>query len=496
MNHGLAHPLVYEINTWAWLYELGQALGREVTLGCVPQEELQRLAAAGFDALWLMGVWQRSPAARQVALNDAGLQAEYGRALPDFGPADVVGSPYAIYRYEVDASLGGDTELADLRRRMQALGLRLILDFVPNHLAIDHPWVAEHPERLVQGDETRLRESPGIYFRSPTGAPPPILAHGRDPNFSGWTDTVQLDLRRPETRQALGELLLDVARRSDGVRCDMAMLVTREVFLRTWGGTMSPATAEFWPEAIARVKAAHPEFLMLGEVYWDLEYALQQQGFDYVYDKRLYDRLLGDNPVEIEAHLRAPLDYQRRLARFVENHDEPRAESHFGPQRHPAAALLALGLPGLRLVHEGQLQGRQVRIPVQLRRRPAEPTVAAREAFYGRLLPALRDPIFHQGCWELLEPRAERGDNASHRHFVAYQWTLGNECRVVVANLTPDRSQCFLPLRIPACAGQRWLLVDVLSATQYRPWAEESLSCGVYLDLPGYGCHLLRLDRQ
>src|ERR1700753_2613083 len=146
------YPTIYEINTWVWLGELSRAVGRRVTLGDVPQDELEKLARSGFDAVWLMGVWERSMAARRISRTNPALLEEYARTLHDFTEEDIVGSPYAIVAYRVDLALGGDDGLADFRTRLGAAGLRLILDFVPNHMAIDHPWVSEDPQRLVQSD--------------------------------------------------------------------------------------------------------------------------------------------------------------------------------------------------------------------------------------------------------------------------------------------------------------------------------------------------------
>ncbi|HET9386185.1 MAG TPA: alpha-amylase family glycosyl hydrolase [Gemmatimonadales bacterium] len=318
------HPLLYEINTWPWLRELSAAIGQDITLADVPQSELERIGALGFDGVWLMGVWERSPRSREIASSVTGLVSEYQRALPDFTAADVVGSPYAIHRYEVDATFGGPEALAVLRERLRERGLRLILDFVPNHLAIDHGWVVEHPNRFVRAGADRLASEPQNYFTREIDGVPRIFAHGRDPHYNGWTDTVQLDYRTCETRGAMRELLAWTAEHCDGVRCDMAMLVIRDVFVGTWGGEFDPPNADFWSEAIATVKAKHPGFLVMGEVYWDLEYRLQQLGFDYTYDKRLYDRLVDADAESLRAHLRGGLEFQRRLTRFIENHDERR----------------------------------------------------------------------------------------------------------------------------------------------------------------------------
>ena len=493
MNSWPRHPTVYEINAWVWLNELGRAHERRVTLGDVPRAELERLAAQGFNAVWLMGVWERSPGARAGARTDPSLRAEYARTLPDFTDEDIVGSPYAIKAYRVDPALGGDEGLANFRARLSVLGLRLILDFVPNHMAIDHPWLTEHTERLVRGDEESLAREPRNYFRAGEGGRAGVFAHGRDPYFPGWIDTVQLDYRRAETRGAMTTELLSVAARCDGVRCDMAMLVTREVFERTWGGEFDPSGAEFWPEAIKRVRAEHPGFLFMAEVYWDMEYRLQRQGFDFAYDKRLYDRLLRDDGPSVRAHLRADLSYQNRLARFVENHDEPRAIVAFGPERGRAASVLALTLTGLRLLHEGQLEGRRTKLSVHLGRRPPEPADVETEEHYRRLLAALAHTVFHEGGWRLVEPRGAWAGNPSHENFVAGLWTSGEDLRLVAVNLSNGRAQCYLPLDLPALAGRAWLLSDALSDAQYLRDGDGLLSPGLYLDVPAYGRHLFEL---
>jgi hypothetical protein len=490
------YPIVYEINAWVWLNDLSRTHGRLLTLGDVPRTELERLKEYAFDALWLMGVWERSPGARQISRTNPGLLEEYRRTLPDYTEADVVGSPYALGGYRVDPALGGDEGLAELRARMRESGLRLVLDFVPNHMAIDHPWVTAHPERLVQGDDARRSREPRNYFRVGEGARARVFAHGRDPYFDGWPDTVQLDYRRAETRDAMTEALLSVAAKCDGVRCDMAMLVTHDVFLRTWGGAFDPPGAEFWPEAVGRVKAGHPDFLLMAEVYWDMEYQMMQQGFDFAYDKRLYDRLLGDDAPGVRTHLHADLSYQSHLARFVENHDERRAMEAFGPVRCPAASTLTLALPGLRLLHEGQLEGWRTKLSVHLGRRPQEPTDAGVEDHYRRLLATLSQAVLHDGDWQQVEPREAWPGNPSHQHFVASRWTLGEDFRLIAVNLSSDRAQCYLPLELPSLAGRSWLLKDLLSEARYTRDGDGLLSPGLYLDVPAYGHHLFEITAQ
>lgn len=486
-------PVVYEINTWVWLRELSVAAGHSITLANVPEAELVRLASYGFDGLWLMGVWRRSPGGRKVAQEYPGLQSEYRRALPDFSPDDVVGSPYAVHNYVVDPILGGDDGLAELRSRLQAMDMRIMLDFVPNHMAVDHPWLATHPERLIQGGPDRLAREPGNYFQSMAGGHWRVFAHGRDPYFDGWTDTVQIDYRSAATRRVMTDILLSIAGRCDAVRCDMAMLVTQDVFSRTWGGQFEPARAEFWPCAITDVKSRYPGFLMMAEVYWDLEWELQQQGFDYTYDKRLYDRMLEGDAMAVARHLQAARDFQQHLARFIENHDEHRAVEAFQVEASRASAVLALSLPGLRLVHDGQLEGRRVKLPVQLARRPAEEPVAGLDDFYRRLLGALRHPAFHKGQWQLLEAQPGWVGNPTSRNILAHRWHLEDHAWVVAANLSQASAQCFVPLDLPHLAGSEWILHDHLTGQVYMRSGDDMVDRGLYVDLPAYGAHLFEL---
>ncbi len=293
------YPALFQINTRVRLSELGAVLGRPATLDDVTDAELDQLARDGFDFIWFLGVWQTGEAARRVSASNPEWVAEYHRILPDFRDADVSGSPFAVRDYRVHADFGGDEALARLRERMRRRGLRLVLDFVPNHVAPDHRWVGEHPDFFIEGTEAQLAAEPQNYRRLETAAGSRILAYGRDPYFAGWPDTLQLNYGNPALQDALLGELVRIAGQCDGVRCDMAMLVLPEVFERTWGIRSAP----FWPRATAAVRAEVPGFLFMAEVYWDLEWTLQQQGFDYTYDKRLYDRLEHGETRAARGHL-------------------------------------------------------------------------------------------------------------------------------------------------------------------------------------------------
>jgi len=486
------YPSLFEIDTRAWLAELAAGDVRAATLGDVPDAALDLLAERGFDFVWLMGVWQTGEAARAISRAHPGWRKEFEAALPDFEEDDVCGSRFAVQAYRAHADFGGDDALARFRDRLRARGIGLILDFVPNHVAPDHAWVEEHPEYFVQGSEAQLAAAPADFVRVEGPHGPRILAYGRDPNFEGWPDTLQLDYANPDLQEAMVSELRRIADRCDGVRCDMAMLMLPEVFQRTWG----KATKPFWPRAIEAVREARPGFLFLAEVYWDLEWTLQQQGFDYTYDKRLYDRLEAGEARPIWEHLLAGLDYQDHLARFLENHDEERAATAFAWGPHQAAAVLTYLTPGLRFFHRGQAEGRRIRIPVHLRRGPVEAPDPTVTAFYERLWRCLREPAFRDGDWQLLACRPAWDGNATWDDFIAFAWTgASGEKRLVAVNFSDHPSQCFVTPCWSGLDDGTHRLVDLMGTAVYERSGAELGTRGLYLDVPPWGVHVFALER-
>ncbi len=482
-------PIIYEINTWVWLHDLSQRLGRTATLGSVPGATWDDLGALHADAVWLMGVWERSPVGRQIGNTHAGLQVEFRRALPDFTPQDNVGSPYCVRRYAADPLVGGPDGLAAARKELDGRGLRLLLDFVPNHVAPDHPWVSAHPDYFIRGTAEDLARAPGEFY----GTGSKVFACGRDPYFPPWQDVLQLNAFHPGLRGAAIRTLHEIAGQCDGVRCDMAMLPITRVFEQTWSVRAgSPPAGEYWREIIRAIRPAHPGFLFVAEAYWDLEWELMQQGFDYCYDKRLFDRLEHAFAEQVRLHLLADLGYQDKLVRFIENHDEPRAAATFSGGKERAAAVTILTLPGAKLLHEGQLDGRQVKLPVQLGRRPVEPPNGDLLGFYRRLLAAVDTPAIREGEWQLCE-RSGWPDNQSCMNLVAWCWRAKEARCVVVVNLSDARSQARVRIPWDELAGRPWRLTDALSGAVYERDGDEMRGVGLYVDLAGWGCHLLSI---
>jgi hypothetical protein len=223
------------------------------------------------------------------------------------------------------------------------------------------------------------------------------------------------------------------------------------------------------------VKAVHPELVLIAEAYWDMEFTLQQQGFDYCYDKRLYDRLVHEPAEAVRGHLLADAAYQERLIRFIENHDEPRAAATFAPARERAAAVVMSTLQGARLYHDGQLDGHRIHIPVFLGRGPDEPRDGDLEAFYERLLRAVADSDLRHGDWRLCETTGWP-DNDSHRNLVAWCWATDTARHLVVVNLSGSGAQGRVRLPWGDLAGRDWQLADGLSGARFERGGDELAS--------------------
>ncbi len=428
-------PVIYELNTAAWLHDISTRTGTPTTLADVPDEEWDRVTSPGIDAVWLMGVWERSPEGVRLALESPSHLADFRATLDDFQPADVIGSAYSIRHYDVDAHYGGRDGLVAARQALAARGARLIVDFVPNHVAPDHPWLTDHPAYFILGDADDLARAPDEFLAVGDA----VIARGRDPYFPPWPDVAQLNAFSPPLRQAAIDTLIDIGGLADGVRCDMAMLMLNDVFRRTWGQRAGPMPeTEYWTDVIAAARAVNPDMLFAAEAYWDLEWQLQQLGFDYCYDKRLYDRLLHETPSAVRSHLKADVDYQQHLLRFTENHDEPRAASEFQPAALRAAAVTIATLPGATLWHEGQFDGWQTHVAVLLRRRPPQADDPDLRSFHLRLIEVAHE--LRRGHWEQCEATGWP-DNRSFDQLLTWSWTADDHrCLVVVNNADSSAS--------------------------------------------------------
>jgi hypothetical protein len=488
------YPDLYQVNTRTFLTRLSEKYNRPLTLSSVPDEEWKSFADLGFDFVWLMGVWQRSPTARRMAIQSPGLRQEYDRLLPGWMENDVPGSPYAIYDYRLDPSLGNEDELLDAKKKINRLGMGLILDFVANHLAIDHPWTIANPERFVRGEPADVRKHPDWFFPAEISS---FLAHGRDPYFAPWNDTAQVNFFSTSLRQAFYTELERISTICDGLRCDMAMLALNSVFKQVWGDlldSIDPPATEFWDEAIARLRKLRPDFLLLAEVYWGLDRQLQKMGFDYTYDKPFYDHLLHDNAGEIEKHIINEGEYIGHQAHFIENHDEARSISTMGKEKSLAAATIVATIPGLRFYQRGQLEGRKIRIPVQLGREPVEPADQDVFNFYRKLLLATGAVIFHEGRWVLVEKHPAWEGNNSYQNILAWQWEYEQHRDLIVINYSAFHSQAWIKLS-PEYGGLKEIVFrDIINNIEYVRDVSALNGKGLYVDLQPFQAHFLDVE--
>jgi len=484
------HPKILEINTWPWINSLSEKYNT-IKLNNIPDEVFEN-EFKYFDVVWLMGVWERSPQGRNIAIEHPDLQEKYHNALPNFSKDDVVGSPYSVHNYRVDSYLGGNAGLESFREKLKDCNLLLILDYVPNHVAVDHMWTLLKSDVFIKGTEGDLISRPNEFFT----VVDQVYANGKDPYFPSWTDTIQINAFSSEAREKAIFTLLEIAELCDGVRCDMAMLMTNKVFSQTWGERAGPAPKkEFWIEVIEAIRNKFPSFRFLAEVYWDMEWELQQQGFDFCYDKRLYDRMIHDKPSFIREHLKAKWDYQTKLVRFIENHDEKRAVEIFGEERSKAAAIIALTLPGARLVHEGQIYGYKIKLPVQLGRRLIEEKNPDLTKFYQILLKAAPGREYGAGKWTLCRVDQVSGENHSSINLIAYLWQVNEQNLLTVVNFSPYHSQGHIRIDEIQYGDDVWNFNDLLAQKTYTYTGELLRFYGLYIDLLPWNSHIFDIER-
>ena len=277
------------------------------------------------------------------------------------------------------------------------------------------------------------------------------------------------------------------------------MLVLPDVFARTWAGRLGPDPdlGSFWKEAIPAVLARHPRFLFIAEAYWGLEDRLHEAGFHFSYDKELYDALRNRDAPGVRRHLRRPAAFQDRCARFIENHDEPRAVTAFGPLTR-AAAVTTFFSPGLRLFHEGQLEGRRVRVPVQLARRPSEPEDVDLRTFYERLLAVLQQPVFKEGAFQPVDVQQAGPEDHTNDAMVAAAWRTprgtGTRTFLVVSNLAETKGYARIPLD-PARfqSGRQYRVLDHVDGQVYERDGAEIADPGLFIALEPYQAHVFEI---
>jgi glycosidase len=508
----LFSPL-YEINMRTWKSAHDKEGSPHMGgLRSLSVEDLRDIKASGFQSIWLMGVWEVGSRVRAMS-------KQYGE--------DFQGSPYAIYDYKVSQDLGTEQDLDAIVREAHRMGLKVIVDFVPNHMGIDSAWLNTHPEYFLHklpdeadkniSDTDLLQRYPSYFpYRTPAypendrRVPKTILvAYGRDPFFYPWIDTAQLDYARPELREYLKQMLSGLARRVDGVRCDMAMLVLREQ-IKIHRHSAMPREEfdrlmpnEFWSEAIEEVKKTNPHFLFVAETYWSMESQLQQLGFDYTYNKPLYEAIcsaMHDGHAEGLMNFLRVLgtEYLSRSLHFLENHDEERAMNALGEQRQRPAAVLLTTLPGLALIHQGQMEGRRERLPVQrvvpLQKEAANESLTM---YYKHLLQTTSLPVFRKGRLHVLY--------SNNPAFISYARGGSDQQALIIINTSAhvQKGMVYVTPGLRLASGISYWLHDLyydlkssaireLSGVQpaYQAQGAQLLKQGLYVELQPFDAHI------
>jgi len=487
----ITNPNLYEINTRVWLRQFDTPEKR-AELDDIPTSYWDELKNKGIDYVWLMGIWKTNESTIEKYCFEEGLVKEYSKALKDWKREDVIGSPYSIDVYDVNPKLGNLKSIYKIRTELNKRKMKLILDFVPNHFSAHSSLIKQNPSLFLSTTENYFKEDPHTFFKPENDNH--VFAHGRDPFYPAWQDTVQVNYFSIKAREFMIKTLINLTKFCDGVRCDMAMLALNNVFKNTWGGVLAnngyeTPKDEFWKLAIEIVKNTCSNFIFIAEAYWNLEYELQQQGFNYTYDKKLTDRLKAGYVTEIKDHLQAHKDYQLKSIRFLENHDEERAAKIFGKEKSQAAAVIAGTVTGMHFYNDGQFEGKRIKLPVQLGREPKEQVCITLKNFYDKFLDITNREVFKCGEWEMLKPIPSSEKNVTYNNILAWTWKYLNEKRLVVVNYEDTISTCWLKLDVRGYP-EEFTLIDLLTDKVYYRSAEEVHTVGLYIELRNYNSHI------
>jgi len=420
---------IYEINTLCWVNDLSIKYHQKINLDNIPDNEWQSIIDLNFQAVWLMGVWERSPRAIAINLKDKDFikLVKKTQANPHNIEDQIVGSAYSIKDYSLNPELGNNQDsLIKLKYKLNSLGLKLILDFVPNHVALDHSWAIDHPEYFIQGSELEYKKlGQPNYIKIANN----IYALGRDPESGSWNDVLQLNIFSNELRKAHLAILNKLAKQCDGVRCDMAMLMLDYVFKLNWHFPSSAVPeVEYWQFIISQLKKSFPDFVFIAECYWNTQEQLINLGFDYCYDKEFYDYLVNDEVYLLKKRINIRLSVQDRYLRFIENHDEPRSATIMkNVNKLKCSIILLLSVPGGKLFYDGQLEGRKNPTLVQLKQNHKEEINASIYKAYSELLQLFKKIKSKPTLWQVL-------DTKDGQDIIILSWKNVDQIYLVVIN--------------------------------------------------------------
>ena len=451
------HPYVYEISTRPWLYELSKKYGKSITkLKDIPTEEFDSFAENGVDIVWMMGIWK---------LGEYGVEYDRNRTyenyLPDWTVEDVIGSPFAITEYVCNPELGEDDDILNLRIELNIRGIKLMLDFVPNHSA--------HDNELAYND-------PYMFIRAPTGITdesrfsPRGIAFGSDIGHKPWKDVIQYNYWEYKTIQIMKDNFLKVLTLADAARCDRAYLILNDVFEDAWKAELNAYSyirpnTEFWSYAIQEGRNINPNAILLAESY-DEKYSkkLLELGFNYVYNKDLLDKIVI-SAKDVKEYMKSKNStFLDTACNFVENHDELRIAFKTGDdyKKAMAAGTLAATFGGMIFVNHGQWEGKKKNLDVHLRRATYESDNLIVKDYYKKLSKVLREPAFRSSNFYFVDNMT----GGKKDDFIAYIREEGDNHYIVIVNYSSSQGCAYVPIH--NIKGYRYCLIhEALSNQEY-----------------------------
>jgi 4-alpha-glucanotransferase len=395
--------------TYVWLDQLSRQYQRPINcLNEIPDEELDNLARWGFSGLWLIGLWERSPASQRI------------KQLT--GNPEAVASAYSLLDYQIAADLGGEEAYRNLAGRAWQRGIRLASDMVPNHMGIDSRWVVEHPDWFIGlpyspfpsytfngpdlssdgrvgiflEDHYYNRTDAAVVFKRVDRSTGDLryIYHGNDGTSMPWNDTAQLDYLNPEVREAVIQTILHVARKFPIIRFDAAMTLAKRHVQRLWypepgtGGAIASRSEqamakarfdaampeEFWREVVERVAVEVPDTLLLAEAFWMMEgYFVRTLGMHRVYNSAFMNMLKVEDNAKYRASIKNVLEYDpeilKRFVNFMNNPDEETAVAQFGKDdKYFGVCTMMVTMPGLPMIGHGQVEGYHEKYGMEYRR--------------------------------------------------------------------------------------------------------------------------------
>lgn len=434
--------MILEINTVNFLYKLSKKYNKNtdklLKISEVPVEEWQKVTYDGIiKYIWLMGIWQRSKLSRKIALQNV---KQYLPLLQNPQKTDFLGSAYSIVNYVPDPIIGNFKDLLKVKNLLNKLGVGLILDFIPNHLSLDNEYINE-PIFVEVGFDEYIK-NPDLFYVVPENTR--FIAYGKDPFFPPWTDTLQINIFSKKAQKILLKQLRKISKYADGVRVDMAMLLLKDIFYNNWKEYIKEGKPEeeFWQIATNSI-----DMLFIAEAYWNTENKLLELGFDYTYDKKFLDSIMDfiykHNFQQIRYCLSLNINFQRKLVRFLENHDEERIASKIDENKARCILPLFFTCPGMKMIYWEQFEGQTIKIPVQILRsidnyKPIQLYQKLIEIYFKI------QEIIEKGTFFFLKVNQIFDD--SYQNILSYGYKLENKTLFIVINFLPIISQCIINL--------------------------------------------------